>query len=314
MANEVRSNIFQSKKKLRVVIRDHFPDEDFDTTDLLAQLDPSEQNEKDIVNAVTSDSNKRVEVPEFERLPNNYDAFRSGAFFDAPHRCFKYDEDYFEPITYFADEQDYQFIQNFNEHHKFLRMRASDLEKVFDVCEEFMKDSLTDPPTLSQVMYILGENAPAREIVQAIHEHWVSRPKLGGSIMRYLEFPPDHCQLRQRLFQWFRNCNKCKKGLGDRNYIEALLGLLEANNEACIRAEDLLEEQKRKQIEDEKFVRQRQRIMEKRVPSCPTMICQAPIGGHNPVAAPPSEDVTKNTLPKPLTDPAFLKWCSKRKQ
>jgi hypothetical protein len=299
----------QTKRKLRVVITDFFEDEETDLTDILGQLDPSEKNEVDIVNAVNSDSKERVPVPEVIKMPESrFNAYRSGAFFEAPPRCFIYDSDYFEKLTYFADETDYKWIENYNATHRFLRVSVRDVEHVFQVCEELVKDSLTEVPTLSAVMMLLGLDAPPYTVCEAIFRHWEAREKQNGSVIRYLEFPPDHCQLRQGAVSNFRQLNKTRKGMKGPDYIKNLFQQLEAVNGMIKETAALLVAQEKKRKEDERFLREKMRILKAKIgQGADALVLETPTVEH----AAESGDVEMKTqrVPDPPTAPAFLQWC-----
>lgn len=309
---DAKASVFQSKKRLRVVIRDYFDEDEFDIGDILAQLDPSEKDEVDIVNAVKNSGDK-VPVPEVEIVEGARTAgHRSGSYFEAAHRCFNYDSDFFEPIKYYADEVDFAFIEKFNDEHKFLHMRSRDLEKVFCVCEEIVKDSLNEPPTLSQVMLSLGDDAPPAAICEAIFEHWEGREKQVGSIVRWLEFPPDHYSLRHDAIANLKAVGKNRKNTKGGESLKLLQRLVEISRER-IKAEESLEQQQIKQREDEQFVRRKEREMKEKLSECEavtTMVLQPPAKKHpNVHPGPPEEDRTHATVPQPASGPSFLKWC-----
>ena len=310
-----RNNLLQSKKKFRVVIRDHFSDDDVDLGDILAQLDPTEKNEVDIQNAVHEKD--RVAVPEFEVVPGSKAlSLRSGTTFKAPVRCFNYDSDYFEPVTYFADEQDMKFIEKFNREHKFLKMSTVDLERVFVVCEEIVRDSASEVPTFEQVMLNLGLEAPPYPVCEAIFKHWEGREKLcGSSVIRALEFPPNHQQLRQHTIKTFRDMNKSRKNMKPVDYLKRLFQDLVALNEERKRAVELLEQQEKKRIDSERFVREKMRQLGARMPAnAHKLVLETPIEPHEKaVPGKAIEDPNVSMLPDPPGSALFLRWCMKKK-
>ena len=314
-----RNNLFLSKKKFKVMIRDVFnAEEDVDIEDVLKQVDPTEMNERDLRNAVR-DPNMKVPVPEVEEIPEaKFDAVRCGVYFEAPVRCFNYDKDFFEPITYYADDLDYEFIDTFNKEHKFLRISVSDLERIFVICEEIVKDSLNEVPTLSQVMLNLGLEAPPYAVCSAIFQHWMNRDKQSGSVIRWLEFPPEHCQLRQQAIKSFREMNKSRKGMKGVDYLRHLFQNLTKINEEKQKAIELLEVQEKKRLEDERFLREKMRqinlkLEKEGIPSF-KMILETPIKGHEKaVVHGTTEDPNGSAVPNPPATSKFLRWCMSKR-
>lgn len=312
--SDSRNSLLLSKKKFRVVIRDHFQDNDADIADLLAQIDQSEVNEVDIQHAVREQD--RVSVPEFHVVPGSqYMELRSGATFDAPVRCFNYDSDYFDPITYFSDEQDLQFIEKFNREHKFLKMSTSDLERIFIVCEEIVRDLANDVPTFEQVMLNLGLDAPPYPVCEAIFKHWEAREKLCGSVVRALEFPPNHQQLRQQTIKTFRDMNKSRKNMKPVDYLKRLFQDLVMIAEERQRAVELLQQQEKKRIDSERFVREKMRQLNARMPvNVHKLILQTPIEAHEKaVPGKAVQDPNESVIPDPPGSALFLRWCMKKK-
>jgi hypothetical protein len=302
----------QTKRKLRVIITDFFEDEETDLTEILSQLDPSEKNEVDIVTAVTSDTKERVPVPEVIKMQEfKFNSYCSGVHFEAPERCFNYDSDYFDPIAYFADDIDYKWIESYNARHMFLRISPRDLELVFQKCEELVKDSLTEVPTLSTVMMLLGPDAPPYPVCKAIFRHWEEREKQNGSVIRYLEFPPDHCQLRQGAVSNFRQLNKTRKGMKGPDYIKNLFQQLETMNAMKKEAIELLAAQEKKRQDDERFVREKMRMLKDRIgEGMSGLALETPIIRRQPSEV--AEGRESGLVPNPPSGPSFLQWCMRR--
>lgn len=311
--SEVRG-LLHTKKKFRVVIRDHFSEDVVEVGDILAQLDPTEKNEVDIQQAVQARAD--VAVPSFSIVPESrFQTLRSGTHFEAPTRCFNYDSDFFEPLRYYADEQDINFIQKFNKEHKFLKISTSDLERVFLICEEIVKDSVSAVPTLEQVMLNLGLDAPPYVVTEAIFKHWEEREKICGSVIRWLEFPPTHQQLRQDTIKSFRDMNKSRKSMKAGDYLKRLFQDLVKFQETREQAIERLEYQERRRIENERFVRDKMRQINSRLPNgAHKLMLQTPIEEHTKaVPGKRVEDVNAAVVPEPPDSPMFLRWCMKTK-
>ena len=314
MSDQQNNNLpVPPKKKLRIVIRDSFDEVlEEDKENLLNQLDATEKNEEDIVRAVRSGTKESVPTPDNKRVPEMAAEFlKSGAVFDAPDRCFNFDSDYFEPLTYFADETDQKWVDNFNKNHKFLQVSIRDVEIVFEKIESFVKDTLTEEPKFTQVLHMIPEPAPPYAVVSAIYEHWLTREKQNGSIIKYREFPPDHCQLRQVTLTQNRNLAKVRKVLNDADYIKRLFKeLREIQNERA-KAIELLKRQEEKQREDQRFIREEMRKIKKIIGPNSCFIHEPkPIEKRtfDEVVQPP-KILLASTIPQPPTKPSFLKWC-----
>lgn len=304
----------QTKKKMRVVIRDTFEEIESDPTEfLLNQLDPLEKNEKDIVSAVQDNNN--VPVPEVTRIAESKAEFlKSGTIFTSEHRCLNYDVDYFEPLTYYADEIDIRWVEEYNSHHKFLRVSTKDIERVFEVLEIIVKDSINEDPKISQVLKLLGDDPPPYVIVQAIYDHWKARDKQNGSVIKWREFPPDHCALRQVTTTMTRGLNKIRKGLNDSEYLKRLFKELHEIQQERAKAIEVLQRQQEKQLEDERAVRQSMRKIQKHLGSSSSLILEPPPKPLNEELECVSEPsiINQSSLPHPPTKPTFLRWCMKQ--
>jgi hypothetical protein len=131
-------------KKLRVCIRESFgdPGETETTEFLLSQLDALEKNEIDIVRAVEDGPAGNLDVPERLKIPEERAEYlKSGVTLTTEARCFSYDTDFFEPLRYFADECDMEWMTHWNRTHSFLQVSVEDLEEVFGILEFMVKDS-----------------------------------------------------------------------------------------------------------------------------------------------------------------------------
>ena len=299
------------RRKFRVVIRDSFNEDECDIRDIVEQLDPTEKNEVDVQRALRSQ--ETVPVPEVEVVP---DArwHRSDVHFEAPPRCFNYDSDYFAPRTYFADERDFQFIQKFNREHKFLKTSTADLERVFTVCEELVKDSLTANPTLDQVLLNLGGEGPPYVVAEAIFKHWQRRDKLGGSVIRWLDFPPEHCELRKGAIEAFRERSRKNLKVGEQlRHLFQNLAIIQQQREDAMA---LLEQTEQKQLANERFVREKQRQVAAKIKDTPAhaMVLETEIAKHDPaVPGKKAQDPNASAIPNPPSGTSFLSWCMAQK-
>lgn len=305
----------QARRKFRVVIRDHFNQEESDVGNLLEQLDPAEQNEVDIVAAVRK--RETLRVPTADRVTTTtQNIYRSSTHFEAPPRCFNYDSDYFAPLVYYADETDFKFIEKFNREHKFLKMSTADLECVFLACEEIVKDTLSEAPSFEQVLLSIGSTGPPILVAEAIFHHWESREKQNGSVIRWRDFPPDHCDLRQEAVRSFREMNRSRKNMKPGDYLRDLFRNLAVINEERKNATELLEQTERKRLANERFVREKMRQVETRMATSThahAMLLETPAVQHEPaVPGKLTEDPVASVIPEPPS-PAFLHWCMSRK-
>lgn len=301
------------RKKFRVVIRESFNQAECDIGDILEQLDESEKNDVDVQNALRKE--EQVPVPEVHIIA---DArwHRSDVHFEAPPRCFNYDSDYFASCTYFADERDFQFIEKFNREHKFLKTSTADVEKVFKVCEELVKDSLTATPTFEQVLLNLGGEGPPYAVAEAIFQHWQRRDKQSGSVIRWLDFPPEHCELRKSAIEAFRERNQSRKKMKVGDYLRHLFHNLAIINQERVKAAELLEQTEHKRLANERFVREKQRQLAGRIndTTAHALILETEIAGHDPsVPGKKAKDPTASAIPNPPSGPAFLNWCMAQK-
>ena len=231
---------------------------------LLAQIDSSEKNEKDILRVVSSVKKESVPVPEVKDLHDSKVFLKSGAFFHSNERCFNYDDDYFAPPIYYADNSDIDWIHEFNSSHKYLKTSIKDFEMVFNVIESIVKDNIYDEPKLTQVLALMPDNSPPNVIVQAIYERWKQKDKQFGSVISYREYPPDHCHLRQSSITIHRSTNKIRKQLNDLEYLKRLRKELTEIQNQKAEAIKCLNAQKEKQKQDERFVRTALRKLQKR--------------------------------------------------
>ncbi|KAK8860224.1 hypothetical protein M9Y10_011889 [Tritrichomonas musculus] len=300
------------KKKLRIVIKDSFEDEEDDTTDfLLNQLDATEKNERDIVKAVTSPNNESVPVPENKKIPEiSIEYLKSGAVFTAPERCFNYDSDYFEPLKYLADETDMKWVEEFNKNHKFLKVSIRDVEIVFNKIEDLVKDSIIEDPKLSQIMHLIPDPAPPFPVIKEIYEHWKSRDKQFGSIIKYREYPPDHYNLRKFTAEQNRSLNKTRKSLNDGEYMKRLFKELKEIQNERAKAVELLAKQEEKQREDQRMLREEMRKFKKAIGPSSCFIKEPKLTEKRTFKEVEQPEIlSQSTIPPPPTKPSFLKWC-----
>ena len=302
----------QPKKKMSIVIQDHFDAREIERTDyILSQLDTTEKNEIDIVNAVSGNKDG-VPTPEVTAVQNyNSESLKSGSVFSAPNRCYNYDSDFFEPLEFFADEDALKFIEKFNATHKFLQMTPHDLEIVFKAIEEFAKDLLPEPPTLEKTEYFLGSKAPPHIIVSAIFDYWQTRPKQSGSVIKNFEFPPDHYQLRQGTQKIWRNHAKPRRDLSDTDYLKKLFEKLNEINQKREKMVAIYKEQVEKQHKEEKIVRDayRKLKLKKTDTSSPSLTLPPKTNKENDLSIPPAHSLLDSTIPDPPNAPSFLSWC-----
>lgn len=304
-----------TKKKLRIVIKDNFDDEEDDSTDfLLNQLDATEKNEQDILKAVTSPNNESVPVPENKKIPEiSIEYLKSGAVFTSPERCFNYDSDYFEQLKYFADEIDMKWVDEFNKNHKFLKVSIRDVEIVFDKIEDLVKDFIIEEPKLSQILHLIPDPAPPFAVISAIYDHWLTREKQNGSIIKYREYPPDHCMLRKFTADQNRSLNKTRKTLNDGEYMKRLFKELKEIQNERAKAVELLIKQEEKQREDQRTVREEMRKIKKIIGQSPSLMKEPKMAEKRTFKETEQpEALSLSTIPPPPTRPSFLKWCMKQ--
>ncbi|OHT05883.1 hypothetical protein TRFO_26241 [Tritrichomonas foetus] len=304
------------KKKLRIVIRDNFEDVENDSTEfLLSQLDATEKNEQDIVRAVSSANNESIPVPEVKRIPEiSAEFLKSGAVFDAPERCYNYDSDYFDPLKYFADETDMKWVDDFNKTHKFLKVSIRDVEIVFEKIESIVKDYIIEEPKLSQILHLIPEPAPPYSVISAIYDHWLTREKQNGSIIKYREFPPDHCLLRNVTTTQNRTLFKVRKALNDGEYMKRLFKELKDIQNERAKALETLRKQEERQREDQRMLREEMRKIKKIIGQNSCLV-QEP----KPMKKRTFDETVnqpnlllESTIPQPPTKPSFLNWCMKQ--
>ena len=273
----------------------------------LRKLDGTEQNEKHVVQAVSSESIK-VPIPKIKKIPKTPES-QSSVYFSAPSRCFIYDSSFLEPMVYYCDIQDQELIHLFNLTHKFLKMTTKQVEQVILALEMIVKDFLTDNPPIDQVLYLLDDQAPPYPIVKAIYDHWRQRIRLNGSLLRYLEFPPDHCGIRASHIKMITQKNKNRKNMADLTYIRRLHSELNDIREKRDDAVKLLELENQKRKENIVFIRKVMRKVKAKAPPNYSLMLQPKL--RNVVVDPdPEPDELKHSpLPGPPTIPAFLSWC-----
>lgn len=277
----------------------------------LKKLDGSEQNERHVVQAVSS-ADAKVPIPKVDKIVKR-EAEKSSVYFSCPPRCFIYDNTFYEPLVYYCDKMDIDFIRNFNNTHKFLQMTTKQLETVFIAIENIVKDFLTDKPTIDQVLILLDDNAPPYPVVKAIFDHWNDRPKLAGSVLRFEEFPPDHCGIRQNHIKTVTKSNKTRKSTNDFTYLRRLKDELALVRQKRQDALELLEEQNKKRAENIVFLRQMARKAQAKGESMLALVLEPALLSTK--APPPVETLPTiiPTLPSPPTVPAFLMWCQDQK-
>jgi predicted secreted protein len=300
------------KKKLRVVVRDTFEDLEDESADfLLSQLDSLEKNELDIRRAV-EDSSAPLPVPEVHKRPESrLEYLRSGVAIASVPRCFAYDTDFFEPVHYFADEADLEWLAQWNRAHSFLQISPADLEMVFGTLEFIVKDAAqSEEPKLARLLMLLPPGAPPLAVVAAVHEHWRGREKVNGSVLRWREWPPDHADLRAKVTTINRNLAKTRKALGDVDYLKKLYEKLKEMQGERQKAQELLQRQQEAQIRDERFVRNAMRTVSKNAQDAASMlIMPAPRAAEKVDEIAPPQELRAATVPAPPTSPSFLKWC-----
>ncbi|EAY22749.1 hypothetical protein TVAG_476780 [Trichomonas vaginalis G3] len=277
----------------------------------LKKLDGSEQNERHVVQAVTS-GDAKVPIPKVDRIIKA-EAEKSSVYFSCPPRCFIYDSTFYEPLIYYCDKTDIEFIRGFNSTHKFLQMTTKQLEQVFIAIEGIVKDFLTENPTIDQVLILLDDNAPPYPVVKAIFDHWMSRPKLAGSVLRFEEFPPDHCGIRQNHIKTITKSNKVRKSMNDFSYLRRLKDELALVRQKREDAYALLEEQNKKRSENIVFLRQMARKAQAKGESMISLVLEPALISTKPVSQYDAVPNIKSTLPPPPTVPAFLNWCQDQK-
>jgi hypothetical protein len=149
-------------------VRDTFEDLEDESADfLLSQLDSLEKNELDIRRSV-EDSSTPLPVPEVHKRPESRPEYlRSGVAIPSVPGFFRYDTDFFEPIHYFADELDLEWVAQWNQAHTFLQISPADLEIVFGTLEFMVKDAAqSEEPKLTRLLMLpplcMGTGAGAR--------------------------------------------------------------------------------------------------------------------------------------------------------
>ena len=304
-----------TKKKLLVEIRDEFEEKPYKNTEnFLSQLDSTEKSETYIVNAIGR--NEAVPLPEYSKVDNDNRISKTNVFFNAPSRCFIYGSDIFETIKYYATIEDEKFIENYNKGKKFVRMNKYQLETIFETIESIVKDSSSENPSIDQIIYLLGQNQPPYPIILEIYKYWQSLDKINGSVIRFQEFPPNHCELRSHAIKNHQtNCRNRVRS--DLEYVSRLRTQLEEIRKSRESIILLLNEQNEKQKENIKFIREIMRKIKKKqqnkkkdeiLPKI-TLIQQPEL--ENKIVLPPEEPicVKKSTLPPPPSTPSFLNWC-----
>jgi hypothetical protein len=306
----------QPKKKLHVMIRDAFEEIESEPLDfLLSQLDLTEKNETDVVRAVESGGGGIVPVPEVLKIPESRaDYLKTGVTLTRVPRCFQYDTDFFEPIRYYADADDTEWLQRWNATQPFMQISLENLEQVFSVLEFIVKDSCSpEDPKLSRVLLLLPDDAPPLAVVSAIYGHWMERgaSKMNGSILKYREYPPNHGGFQAKLQSANRTLMKQRKAMSDVEYLKRLSEKLREIQAERQRAVKLLHRQEESQVRDERFVRKAIKQVQK-VNSLWGLLMAPPPRACERSVVPPLEAMTHATLPGPPTAPRFLKWCAKQ--
>jgi hypothetical protein len=301
----------QTKKKLRVIIGDHFEPLDVDQTAFrLSQLDAAERNERDIRQHV--ESGAPVTIPHVNRMPESrQDFLKAGITAPPPSRAFRYDSDHFEPLRYFANATDLKWIEKFNSCHKFLCLSVPDFEDIIQAIENIVKDA-QDEPKLSRLLLLLPGDSPPLAVVSAVYEYWQGKDKMFGSAIRFREWPPEHVDLRTKYTGLYRNLNKARKGMSDSDYLKKLLKELHEIQRERKDALDNWQKQRERQIEDERFVRKTVRTMSAAVGSAAHLLLPPTPRRCEADDIPPPAVLRQATLPQPPTSPAFLKWLLKK--
>jgi len=296
------------KKKLVVEIKDSFGEEVIlNSNMILSQLDGMEKSETHIVNAVGR--NEVVPTPEFKKVDDISTRLMSNQFFKAPDRCYVYDSDYFEPLVYYANNIDREFIMKYNRGRKFLKMSVKHIEMVFECLEYIVKDSITEMPTLDQLLYMLESDRPPYPIVVAIYEHWKNSKRLGGSVIRLQEYPPEHFSLRSEVTKMRAQLSRQRRNMNDLEYIKRLRKELDDIRGFREKAIETLIQQKDKQKEDIKRLRELMRKAKKKNIPMFSLIHQPDLFEDDRIIPEEPELVRKSSLPVPPTVPSFLHWC-----
>lgn len=296
------------KSKIPVMVSERFDRVVvFNESSGLKKLDDNEQNEKHIVKAVHNDG--KVPTPEYKRIERPLEA-KSEVFFNAPTRCFIYGSEFFEPLTYYAVAEDIDFIRNFNNAHKFLQMSSRQLEIVFEAIESIVKDGITESPSIEQVLYLLDTNAPPYPVVEAIFNYWYTKPKLSGSVIKMMEFPPEHANIRQAQIKYVASRNKQRKLQNDSGYMRRLRSELDEVRKMRAVAIELLEEQKTKRREDIIFLRQIVRKAKSNADKKFALILEPML--YKEDIEIDSDHKINCSLPGPQTTPSFLNWCQEQ--
>lgn len=278
----------------------------------LEKLDANEQNEKHIVNAthgqgyVPTPTGNRVEHTSYSK---------SRTFWKAPTRCFVYDTDFFEKMEYYADTDDIEFVQNFNNTHKFIKMTTKQLEDIFLVIESIVRDDVTEIPEISQVMYLLPDNAVPYPIIQAIYDYWNKKSKLRGSVLHMKEYPPEHSGIRSEFVKKITSSKKITKSPA--NYIKKLHSELETIQAARLQAIDMVNEQLKSRKENIVFLRSISRKLEKVSILHFSMVIEPQLKDIEAKYPEESQEVKNINLPlgifpTPPETPAFLSWCQEQ--
>jgi hypothetical protein len=307
-----------AKKKVRVFIRDAFDEVETESSEfLLSQLDALEKNETDIVRAVEAGSGAAVPVPEVEKIPEaRAGSLRTGVTVSRVPRCFQYDTDYFEPIHYFADNNDMEWLIQWNRAHPLLPITIENLEQVFSSLEFIVKDSCSpEDPKLSRLMLLLPDDSPPFAAVTAIYGHWTERSnsKLNGSILKYRDQPPDHWGFRGKLQNMNRQNVKQRKSISDADYLKKLSEKLREFQAERTKATELLQRQQESQVKDERFVRKVMRQIQRAGNPCALLVLPTPRACEK-IEIPEPQEVAQATVPGPPTGPRFLKWCVSEKR
>ena len=273
----------------------------------LRKLDGTEQNEKHVVQAVSSETIK-VPIPKFDKIQKPPEG-QSSVYFSSPSRCFIYDSSFLEPMVYYCDMQDQELIHLFNLTHKFLKMTTKQVEQVILALEMIVKDFLTENPPIDQVLYLLDDQAPPYPIVKAIYDHWRQRARLNGSLLRYLEFPPDHCGIRASHIKMITQKNKNRKNMADLTYIRRLHSELNEIREKREEAVKLLELEKYKRKKNIVFIREIMRKVPDNACTNYSLMLKPKLEDADSNPQPEPEELKHSPLPGPPTVPVFLSWC-----
>lgn len=275
------------------------------------KIDETEKKEKHVIGAVQD--NIKVPIPKFTeiKIPS---FFKRVNYFKPYKRCFVYNSNFFEPITYHVSKDDVDFVNTFNNNHKFLKITIPNIEHVIVAIENLIKDGVPDKFSAEHVMlYLDPDKRPPYPVIHAIFEYWKTKSNLIGSVVKLNEYPPEYYELRKDFIKEAQLKMRQKKSYkDDAAYMKKLYSELISVQNKRVQALEALEQQKRQYKENIIFLRKIVREVLKKNDPKYVLVLQPELD-NDPLRNEEFKDYgSMSLLPDTPNVPSFLKWCSEQ--